>query len=1570
MLKKIDKIYCLLLIVLCLNSILYLHNVEGNPVNPKIENSPLLEDEALLPTIEEGIGDIETNAIINDTIITTGNYKLQGFFTHDSFVDLDSNGYVFEWENYDVMRYSGTSSVEARFRQYTTSGTIGTFWHTIGTFGQLRSEQHINSEHIYSTIFSPEFTYETKIQGRVFFYVKGDVWPSAYNHWDLRITLESFNPVTEATTPITSTTNYFNDGEWTYWANIPDVVTIPAGYRLRTTYEVRLQTGTFRTGTENNVELRTGTKDVASQVTWQIDSGDTTNSTYYNTYIIEDIVDVFGMQVLMYQDKYPTIDITGFQNNTIYYNPTNATVSISDSVSNSYKWDSESYTSFSSPLTVSLPEELGWHTLSIKAQDFYDNTAEAVIRVGYDPYEFNIILNSPANNSIVTDGMYLNFSAYDSTQITYEWDKNTEKIILPIPYDLPLSRGFNGIHQLTIEITHTFGIQSFEYFFFFDNFAPVITLTNVVNQSTYAQGKNIDIQITDSSTPIDVSYKWDNDSYASWSPIDGSLYRTYLPITEGLHNLTVLANDTFGLVNTKVYSFTTSLSILLVELKNMLNNTYYMGGNTVEITIANDNDTIKYFWNDDSPTIGIIVDNVLTLSGPEGLSTIAGTYKLTILVGDILNVEFDFQFIFIVDTLAPTVVQVIPFPSYNQSRFLTSQILSYTIQDNATSSENLIVLYSFDNLDNKSFTTQFDLSLSTLIDGSHNLTIYVRDIAGNYYLYYIEFIIDTTIPSSTVTIVGQAITPDNKRYVPASTTILVSISDADPIINSYYSWNESSYILFVDSFVLPSVEGYARLIVLANDSLGNTRTRIYWLTVDTSAPTVTLDYILNNSKINIDTPLQFLVEDINDDTIDIIETQWDVESSPTSRNPSFDAGLLADYISLSEAEFSIYTKDIVGNEYYCVYHFELDFTAPEFSLIGTANNSYVRGYSLLDFDVSSLDIFNFLFSWDTELDYAPVLAPWDIHVPIVDGVHTLYLRLEDDTGMGTYPNYVTAVYVFIVDDLEMNYILPNDFDDGYQYSMFYGESFQFVIDIKDRINETIIADLQAAIITGDLKINLLTDWYNISTTYYFTISGTNITNDLFTDFQVQFWQFEGNIQIIDVYVKVDRQLGQIEIASLSSTITYEENITFTFQLFDDTHTFPLIVNFVSINNNYQDITYTLIDAGQYIYQITFASDEFTNQKGTFEFEIYLESNFYYGIKSDTQSITVTIQPVPIMLSVNVSSVEIIYDNNLVVFASLTRADGTPIQFARITFCFYIYYKGSSHASASTGNVLLAVGYDLNFNDTAFTDDIGEAEISFKMTDDIDYVIVKVVYEGSLIYDPTEAEYSANIFAISGGLSRNMIIIIAASTLIFIIALSFVIYRVVRARPFEELMEKVSDEEIEAKTAKVSPGVILSIFDQSKGPIPLIGKHSLETDLYRTRMRIGVENFLLKICDQAYSSLGFEEHDDRRRIGSINLPNEDMVGFIHGVQLPNKTMRGGFENLSLIVLADAEAGGLLLANQEFMFPEIDELIESLKEKRPLMEIEIILEKIRRRSVIIMLAAIKNAKKDKTDLKKYA
>ncbi|MHA2309164.1 MAG: hypothetical protein ACXABJ_07795, partial [Candidatus Heimdallarchaeaceae archaeon] len=179
----------------------------------------------------------------------------------------------------------------------------------------------------------------------------------------------------------------------------------------------------------------------------------------------------------------------------------------------------------------------------------------------------------------------------------------------------------------------------------------------------------------------------------------------------------------------------------------------------------------------------------------------------------------------------------------------------------------------------------------------------------------------------------------------------------------------------------------------------------------------------------------------------------------------------------------------------------------------------------------------------------------------------------------------------------------------------------------------------------------------------------------------------------------------------------------------------------------------------------------------------------------------------------------------------------------------------------------------------------------------------------------------------------------------------------RRKPFQQILDEIPDEEIENVYGTLSPGVVLSIFDQKKGPVPLVSDHNLDLEKYKIRLRVGTENFILKISDQAYSSLGFEEHDAGRRVGSIVLPSEKMIGWVHGIQLPNKAARGGLENLSLIVLADTEYGSYLLNYQDYLYDEADLLSSALKSKKDLVEVNEILINIRKKSVRIMLAGQK-------------
>lgn len=1557
--KKVSRFYSLFLMVLCLNSLFYLTNVEyEEPVK-----TPIADVLGLPPSIEDEI--VVRPDVLAETINTSGTYKTVAYFTQDSFVDLDVNGYVFEWENYEDVKDDPINFQAVNFFHANDSANPDLFWHPLDTFGQLPSLSLINGQNINSTVFSPEYEVDTYIQGNVYFMNGGETYYSAYSNWTLRITLELFNPATGLTSPITSVQGEFDDTDenpygggfnngkwpgWVYEALIPNTTRIPAGYRLRATYEGMCGSAAY-TGPAERMELRSG--QALYSTDWTIDS---TNNTYDNYYHISNSLESIGMQLYMFQENYPTIDLIGLENNTIYNMPTNGTVTVSsDSLSNRYRWDTDSFAFFDSPFIVSVPENTGWHTLTLQAEDYFENKVEANYEIGYDETTSSIVLHSPANNSLITDGQLLNFSVYDYISATYEWDKNSTLIPFSDPFDIYPSEGFDDVHQLTIHITDYLGMESFEYFFDFDNSAPTILLTNVLNETTQPQGKNIDIIIDDQSVPIAVEYKWDGDSYTTWTPFLGNLYRAYLPAVPGWHNLYVFANDSFGNYMTNVYRFNTSLTLLNVDLYNLVNASYYQGGNTVEVAITNYNGTVEYFWGSDPWSAGTVIGDIMTLSGGDALSSTPGTYVLTVIVGNTDNVQVEFKFLFYVDQEAPTIVQTIPVPDYNDSRFLDSAVLSFTINDNWTDTSDLIRLYSIDGGNNKTLQSPHQIYLYGLVDGSHNLTIVAIDIAGNYYRYYITFIIDTTKPSTTVAITGQAIV-EGFRYIPANTQINVSVTDADPFVNSYYRWNSTTYILFVNNFTLPSIEGYAKLDVLANDSLGNYLIRTYWLTIDDTAPTIDLLLLFNHTKIN-DISISFNVEDINDDTVAYVESQWDLDASPSIRSTDFNVSLLAGHLSEVEAVIYLYTYDVVGNDYSVEYHFLLDFDAPTYNLISTTNNSYLTGGEVIDFDVTSPDINKFLYKWDDAEDYLSVALPWDILAPLQDGNHTLNIRLEDDTGLGLYPNFVEATYVFIIDDIELIYMDPSDFATEFYYTMYYGDQFNFSINIRDRVNQTEIVGLTVDIVKENPSINLVIDSSQFNTTVYnFTINASNITNDAYTFIDFEFYQFTSNKQIVRVYIKVHRKEGNMLIIDAPDSVIFERDITMTFQLRDDSNTTGQAIEYSSIRIDGQTsgFSYELVDAVNYIYNITFSSDSFFTGKGPETFTFYTESSFYFGVKNDTTTISITILPIPIVLTIDVANLEIIYGSELVVTAVLLREDLTPIQFLDVTFMFEIHYQN---------------GTIVEYNITTSTNLEGLATINLLVTEDMDYILVLAVFEGSTIYDPISDIFGENIYAISAGMSLQIILIIVGAAVLFSIIIGFVIYRLARARPFEELMEKVSEEDIEKNMEKLSPGVVLSIFDQKKGPIPLVGNHSLESSLYKPRMRIGYENFLLKISDQAYSSLGFEEHDERRRIGSINLPNEDMIGFIHGVQLPNPAMRGGFENLTLIVLADKEAGGLLLANQEFMLLEIDELIVALRGRAPLSVVEEHLQKIRKRSVIIMLAAQKNVKKDKKEIKKY-
>ncbi|MHA1355721.1 MAG: hypothetical protein ACTSR1_11165, partial [Candidatus Heimdallarchaeota archaeon] len=652
-------------VILSLSSLFFLPiSIGVNGIeNPVLDTLDTVEEIVSEQGIDEPIDSGTTFSAQDVTTNTTGNYKNVAYFTQDTFYNTSLTNYFFEFENYDDVKDDAANFIAVDFIQDNLTAN----WHPEDTWGQLRTNNQIpaaDNRRVRSTVYSPEYTVDTFIQGNVYFMLGGEIYYSAYSDWDIKVTFERYNPVTQDTDLITTgigdyddtdrnpANSPYNEGNpppsgiwkgWVFEGIIPNTTKIPAGYRVRATIECMLNSASVQSGdTSTRCQVRSGQVSSMYDTEWDIDS---TNNTFDNSYAIQNNLESIGMQLYQYQENYPTISLTGLTNNTAYNEATNGTLIISsDSLYNEYSWDLESGNNFTSPQIVSLPETNGWHTLDVIANDDYNNTAEANYRFYFDASLNNVLLTSPLNNSLITDGQLLNFTlASDVTDSFYEWDKNGLEINFEAPYDIYPIWNYEGWHNLTINTTDLIGTYIAVYFFEFDNSAPTISLTNVFNETTHAQGKNIEFEITDRTDTITVDYFWDSDSWASLSPIEGDLYRTYLPVTEEWHYLTVRANDTFGQISQKFYAFNTSLNVLLVELYSMVNNSYYYGGNDVEVTIANDNDTVRFFWGTDSPSDGTVIGDLLTLTGGNALSTTAGTYTLTIIVFDIIDVEYHFM---------------------------------------------------------------------------------------------------------------------------------------------------------------------------------------------------------------------------------------------------------------------------------------------------------------------------------------------------------------------------------------------------------------------------------------------------------------------------------------------------------------------------------------------------------------------------------------------------------------------------------------------------------------------------------------------------------------------------------------------------------------------------------------------------------------------------------------------------------------------------------------------------------------------------------------------------------------
>ena len=131
------------------------------------------------------------------------------------------------------------------------------------------------------------------------------------------------------------------------------------------------------------------------------------------------------------------------------------------------------------------------------------------------------------------------------------------------------------------------------------------------------------------------------------------------------------------------------------------------------------------------------------------------------------------------------------------------------------------------------------------------------------------------------------------------------------------------------------------------------------------------------------------------------------------------------------------------------------------------------------------------------------------------------------------------------------------------------------------------------------------------------------------------------------------------ILDYDDNLIFGQNMTITFQMKDYENTNPLEVIFLKVNNNQVGFEYTCIDYTNLIYMLQFSTKDFVNQKGIFHIIILAESNFYVAELTESSDVEVTILPIPIYLTLNITTNQVVYNTDLVIQAILIEQGSIP-----------------------------------------------------------------------------------------------------------------------------------------------------------------------------------------------------------------------------------------------------------------------------------------------------------------------
>jgi parallel beta-helix repeat protein len=657
-------------------------------------------------------------------------------------------------------------------------------------------------------------------------------------------------------------------------------------------------------------------------------------------------------------------------------------------------------TPFSDPFDISTSGWLeGGYTITVNAVDSKGNSISSWFFVSIDNTPPEIILNSPANNSLIPKGTNLDFLVSDSNLDNAQFSLDGGSFfLLSDPYDISTSGWSNGIHNVRIEAIDIAGNSNSGIFYFtIDSIPPQIALNSPLNNSIISKGTLLDFLIIEDNLDS-VAYSLNGQPT---DPISDPYDISTSTWTDGDYTVLIEALDLVGNTNSSWYFFTLDSTVPDILLITPGNNTIIQAGTEIDLDILD-----THF---DSASYSVNGGGSSPLSSPFNIQTNGwadGVYTILVEAQDLAGNVNSRWYQFTMDSTRPQIILNTPL---NNSIIQKDTTLDFDVIDLHLDQ----ITHNVNNQGANPIMGPYDISTSTWSDGDYTIRFDASDIAGNTNSSWFYFTLDSVKP------VISLVSPSNNSFIDAGDAIDLSVTETNlkevQISVAGGAWEDIVYPFDIETSSWN--DGTHSIEVRAEDLAGNVGFAQYSFQLDSTLPSISLESPSDGSYLDVDTIINLEVTDDNLDSVLysengastlLLDFPYDIDTS------SWNQG---DY------EITVTAVDLAGNQRQMTYSFVKDTEAPQISLTSPSNNSLISVGTDLEFAVSDDNLDSVEYSLDGS-SYDDLPDPYSLDTSSWnDGTYTIYIRAEDEAG-----NTNEKWFTFLVDESEPSIIstYPDD----------------------------------------------------------------------------------------------------------------------------------------------------------------------------------------------------------------------------------------------------------------------------------------------------------------------------------------------------------------------------------------------------------------------------------------------------------------------------------------------------------------------------------------------------------------